>query len=387
VHTPLAIRLVGWLKLRVSWLGTVSLATAVILAAAIIPVSLSGQAGATSPPTAAQAQKLLAQLNKDATELGHQYAAVAQQLVFANGWLKTISKQAAVYRATVGAMRRRVAKLAVVAYEQGDLDSPLFMLLSASPQHLVNDASILDQLSSADAVQIRQYLNADRALVGAERLALRARAKILRLRHGLHKRLVVLIALNRREGDLLPLLTLEQLATSGHPYLNPLRDVSDLYPERVDMGVDFSGVGPVYAIGAGVVTEAQADNGGWPGGGWITYQLTDGPAVGEVVYFAEDVIPTVQVGQKVGPETVIGHMFEGDDGIETGWAMLDSLSSESEMPEAGGIGGPGPFPTDIGMNFELLLQALGVPDANNLGDPTSGIVPPRYQIDWAKALR
>jgi len=197
----------------------------------------------------------------------------------------------------------------------------------------------------------------------------------------------VLIALNRKEGNLLPLLTLKQLATGGRAYLNPLRDVSGLYPERVDMGVDFAGAGPVYAVGAGVVTEAMADNGGWPGGGWITYVLTDGPAVGEVVYFAEDVIPTVVVGQKVTPDTVIGHMYNGDDGIETGWAMPDSASSESELPEAGGISGAGPFPTAIGMNFEFMLLALGVPTANNFGQAPSGIVPSRYPADWAKALR
>jgi hypothetical protein len=95
----------------------------------------------------------------------------------------------------------------------------------------------------------------------------------------------------------------------------------------------------------------------------------------------------VQVGQKVTPDTVIGHMFNGNDGIETGWAMLDSASSESELPEAGGIGGAGPFPTAIGTNFDDLLRALGVPAASNLGEPASGLVPSRYQIDWAKALR
>src|SRR5262249_25469515 len=182
-------------------------------------------------------------------------------------------------------------------------------------------------------------------------------------------------------------LTLKQLATSGHPYLNPLREISGLSPERVDMGVDFAGVGPVYAIGAGVVTEAKGCCSGWPGGGWITYQLTDGPAVGEVVYLAEDVTPTVQIGQKVTPHTVIGHMFYAGDGIETGWAMLDSASSESELAEAGGIGGAGPFPTAIGMNFEYLIRALGVPAAPNFGALPAGIVPSRYQIDWAKALR
>jgi hypothetical protein len=89
----------------------------------------------------------------------------------------------------------------------------------------------------------------------------------------------------------------------------------------------------------------------------------------------------------VTPETVIGHMYSGFDGIETGWAMLDSGSAESQLPEAGGIGGAGPFPTAIGMNFEDLLQAVGVVAAPNAGDSTSGIVPSRYLIDWTKALR
>jgi hypothetical protein len=39
------------------------------------------------------------------------------------------------------------------------------------------------------------------------------------------------------------------------------------------------------------------------------------------------------------------------------------------------------------MNFEDLLRALGVVAAPNSGDTTFGVVPPRYQIDWTKALR
>jgi hypothetical protein len=218
-------------------------------------------------------------------------------------------------------------------------------------------------------------------------MTIRTRARTLELKHKLDQRLAVLKALNRREGNLLPVLTLVQLATGGHPYQNPLRQVSSLVPERIDMGIDFAGVGPVYAIGAGVVIQAKACCSGWPGGGWITYELTDGPAVGQVVYLAEDVIPTVQAGQKVTPHTEIGHMVGGFSGIETGWAMLDSGSAESQLSEAGGIGGAGPFPTAIGMNFEYLLLALGVPAAPNLGQTTSGLVPSRYQIDWAKALR
>ena len=169
-------------------------------------------------------------------------------------------------------------------------------------------------------------------------------------------------------------------------YANPLRSVSGLVPERIDQGVDFSGAGPVYPLGDAVITNAQGDNYGWPGGGWITYQLTDGPAAGLTVYVAENVTPTVSVGQHVTSSTVIANMYEGGDGIETGWSMASGFTAESQLAEAGGISGAGPFPTDVGVNFDELLQALGVPAANNRYDYPYGILPSSYPSDWTTAL-
>ena len=161
-------------------------------------------------------------------------------------------------------------------------------------------------------------------------------------------------------------------------YRNPLRDVSGLNPERIDMGVDFGGSGPVYALGNAVITNASGNEAGWPGGGWITYKLTDGPDAGLMVYLAEDVTPTVQVGQHVSSATVIGTMFAGGGGIETGWAQQSGLSAESQLAEAGGVGGNGPFPTRIGLSFEELLQSLGAPTAPNRTQAPFGLLPPAY---------
>jgi hypothetical protein len=169
-----------------------------------------------------------------------------------------------------------------------------------------------------------------------------------------------------------------QASAPAPVYANPLRAVSGLLPERIDEGVDFGGSGPVYAIGDAVVTNATGTNSGWPGGGWITYKLTGGPDAGLMVYVAEDVTPTVQVGEHVSSSTVIANMYNGGDGIETGWAMSDGASAESELPEAGGIGGGGPFPTMIGLSFEGLLQSLGVPAANNSGQSGFGTLPAGY---------
>ncbi len=170
-------------------------------------------------------------------------------------------------------------------------------------------------------------------------------------------------------------------------YENPLRDISGLIPERIDQGVDFGGAGPIFALGDAVITNATAINYGWPGGGWITYQLTDGPAKGLMVFVAEDVRPTVSVGQHVTSRTVIADMYDGGAGIETGWAMASGLTAESQLAEAGGISGAGPFPTYVGLNFEELLQATGVPAANNRYDSPSGLLPSQYPADWATALK
>jgi hypothetical protein len=161
-------------------------------------------------------------------------------------------------------------------------------------------------------------------------------------------------------------------------YSNPLRAVEGLIPERVDMGVDFGGSGPVYPLGDALITSATGNSPGWPGGGWITYRLTDGPDAGLVVYIAEDAQPTVAVGEVVTPSTVIANMYNGGDGIETGWAMPDGASAESELPEAGGIGGGGPFPTMVGLSFENLLRGLGVPASSDAGGAGYGTLPSGY---------
>jgi hypothetical protein len=166
-------------------------------------------------------------------------------------------------------------------------------------------------------------------------------------------------------------------------YRNPLRAVTGLIPERVDMGADFGGNGPVYALGDAVITNATGDSAGWPGGGWITYQLTTGPATGLQVYVAEDVQPTVRVGQHVTSSTVIADMANKGDGIETGWAMPDGSSAESQLAAAGGISGGGPFPTDVGLNFDALLIALGTPAAPNYAATGYGTLPAGYPASWS----
>jgi len=158
-------------------------------------------------------------------------------------------------------------------------------------------------------------------------------------------------------------------SSSPGSYANPLRAVVALTSERIDQGVDYSGFGPIYAIGDGVVLNTVGS--GWPGGTFIAYQLTDGPASGLVVYAAEDIEPTVRIGATVTSSTVIGHMYAGPSGIETGWA--DGSSLPDTMARTYGQF-DGSNSTAFGYNFSQLLQSVGAPGGVPSGAP-SGTLP------------
>ncbi len=158
--------------------------------------------------------------------------------------------------------------------------------------------------------------------------------------------------------------------TTSGSYADPLRAISGLTPERIDQGVDYSGYGPIYAIGDGVVLSTV--NGGWPGGTFIAYQLSNGPASGLVVYAAEDINPEVSVGEDVTSSTVLGQMYEGPDGIETGWADGSALG-ETMAAEYGQFSGSNS--TAFGYNFSLLLETTGAPGGILQNDPPTGSLP------------
>jgi murein DD-endopeptidase MepM/ murein hydrolase activator NlpD len=168
-------------------------------------------------------------------------------------------------------------------------------------------------------------------------------------------------------------------------YANPLRAIRGLTPERIDMGVDYSGYGPIYAIGDGIVLTTTVP--GWPGGTMIVYQLTDGPANGLVVYAAEDIAPTVHIGDTVTANTVLGLMYLGPDGIETGWAdpAIIGNALAGDTHEFNGTN-----TTAFGANFSDLLQSLGVPPGIPQNHPPTGTLPrnwPTWQLPTPRPPR
>lgn len=158
--------------------------------------------------------------------------------------------------------------------------------------------------------------------------------------------------------------------TSVGGYENPFRSVRHLVPERIDMGVDYNGSGPVYALGDGVIT---AVNYSWAGGvgavgpgTWIVWRATKGPLSGHHVYLAENVTPKVRQGQHVTASTVIAEMTGLGAGIETGFAADApegefgwTLAAQHAQQSTGGD--PGAWSTAAGAAYSAILRHLGCP--------------------------
>lgn len=195
--------------LRRGWLIAISIATVAAVA------GIGGSAAALPQPTVAQVKAKLTELNTKSARLGQQYDQVLQQLSVANQRLKVLNKETARYRAAFDAMRLQIGRLAAVAYEQGGASSPVALLTSQTPQQVLNQSSILTELSIANSSQISQYRAASRQLLSAQQTAAQARASILHLKRTLAKRIAVLNKMKQQAEALLAQLAPPQRTGIG----------------------------------------------------------------------------------------------------------------------------------------------------------------------------
>lgn len=166
-----------------------------------------------------------------------------------------------------------------------------------------------------------------------------------------------------------------KLGGSG-AYVDPFGHVAGLQPERIDMGVDYQGRGPVVALGSGTVF--NVNGGGWPGGVFIGITLDSGPFAGLSYFLAEDVRPAVKVGDHVRAGQVIALMYGGSSGIETGWA-----AGRGDQPLAAALGqqasgDPGGWTSAAGASFDRVLVSVGTPSGIPQGAKVHGKMPQPY---------
>lgn len=155
-------------------------------------------------------------------------------------------------------------------------------------------------------------------------------------------------------------------------YANPLRGINSLGIGRIDEGVDYTGSGPLYAIGPARISYASS-NTGWPGGTFISYTLEQGAAAGKTVYIAENITPSRKwsKGDFVTAQTALGTLHNSYPYMEIGWAVPGV-----DLAMAHGVYHEGAI-TAFGVNFAHFLKALGAPAPTS---STSGVgsLPPNW---------
>jgi cell wall-associated NlpC family hydrolase len=174
-----------------------------------------GTAGAAPQPTVAQVRDKLTKLNTQADRLAAQFDQVQQELGSAGQRLRLVNREASRYQAQFDSMRTEIGKIAAAAYEGGNLNSSAALLTSGNPQQMLNQSSILTELSSVNSTQMHQFVAVARQLTATQQTARRAKSAIVALRNSLNKRRQALHKLISQQQALLAQLTPAQQVGTG----------------------------------------------------------------------------------------------------------------------------------------------------------------------------
>jgi peptidoglycan DL-endopeptidase CwlO len=188
--------------------------TVAVLGAGLL-FAVTGSASGAPAPTVAQVQKKITELRSKSDQLGQQYDQVLQQLASTNQRLKLVQQQLAIYSGRFSALQSEVARIAVNAYETGNTNASFTLLTSGKPQEILDQSSILEELSASNKARIGQFLAAARQLEDTQQLAKRTKAGIVQLEASLKKRRGALNKMIGQQTTLLAKLTPPQQATVG----------------------------------------------------------------------------------------------------------------------------------------------------------------------------
>lgn len=172
-------------------------------------------------------------------------------------------------------------------------------------------------------------------------------------------------------------------------YVNPLREVANLQASRVDMGVDYSGSGPILALGRARIVLASDRLTGpescWgktcvpAPGDWVMYRLLDGPFAGKYVYIVENITITVHTGQTVAAGQPIAILHDASPNLEIGWAAGRGIYTlAAARGHQCSCSDPGGWSSIEGRNFNALLIWLGAPSGYITSIPAGQQMPRRW---------
>jgi cell wall-associated NlpC family hydrolase len=152
---------------------------------AVVGLLVTGGAAAAPAPTVGQVQAKLTQLDTKSERLDQQLDQVQQELQAASQRLGVVNSQVARFTKQFQAMQAEVGEIAAQTYMQGSLNSSIELLTSGDPQQVLNQSSILTELSASNNAEMTMFLAAARRLNGSRAAAEHTEQGIAALRGSL----------------------------------------------------------------------------------------------------------------------------------------------------------------------------------------------------------
>ncbi len=178
-------------------------------------LGITGSAGAAPMPTVTQVVHRIDQLDTQLNRLDQQYDQVQQEISSTRAQLKVVNAEVLANSAKFRQMQAEVERIAITAYEDGGVNTPIALLTSGNPQQILNKSSILLELTDNNDDQIGQFLAAARQLTQTEELASRTDVAIKQLAASLSTRKKNLEKMSSQEEALLAQLSPNEAAGLG----------------------------------------------------------------------------------------------------------------------------------------------------------------------------
>lgn len=178
-------------------------------------LATSGSAGAAPAPTIGSVQAELSKLNGQARVLDENLDQAQQQLQAANQRLAAVNSQVSHFTTQLDAMRAQIGQIAAETYMQGSLNSTIELLTNGTPQQILNQSSILTELSASNNAEMSQFLVAARRLESSQQAAEHTQAGIAALHKSLSGQKQTLNKLISQQTTLLAQLTPAQQVNLG----------------------------------------------------------------------------------------------------------------------------------------------------------------------------
>jgi len=317
VHTPPSVR-------RIVRQGVAAVTVSVFAAGLLIGVGASASAKPT--PTISQVQAKLKSLQTQADKLDQQYAQAQQALQSADQRLQLVNREIALDSGRFASLKQGITRIAVTAYEDGNLNSSVALLTSGNPQQILNQSSILLELSASNDAQINQFLAAARQLTNTQLLAQRTKDGIAQLKASLGKRKAAMNKLVSNEQTLLNQLTPAQQVglgagggqSGGLKYTGPTSSQADKA-----VAFAYSKVGCPYTFGGTGPCGAGYDCSGLTMEAWAAAGIT----IPRISYDQEGSLPRVDlasgdVTKYLQPGDILGFAGNSHVGLYVGGGKL-----------------------------------------------------------------